>query len=228
MEHEAARELTAAHALGALDPAESAALEEHLATCERCRDELAGLLEAAAALAFAVDSPAPPTALRERVLSAARAERPNVVPLRPRRARRAFTAAVATAAVSAAAAVVLAVYAADLSRDLDRERDARAVLADPAARAVRLRGANGRLVVSPSGEAVLVAGLDAAPDERTYKLWIVRGSRPLPDDAFDGGGATDVIRLDGRVRRGDVVAVTLERNPDVTAPTTTPFATAQA
>jgi anti-sigma factor RsiW len=228
MEHDAARELTAAHALGALDAAESSALEEHLATCERCRDELSGLLEAASALAFAVDAPAPPTVLRERVLSAARAERPNVVPLRPRRVRGTLLAAVTAAAVSAAAAVALAIYAADLSRDLDSEREARSVLADPAARDVALRGADGRLVVSPSGEAVLVASLDPAPGERTYKLWIVRGNRPLPDGAFDGESTDDVIRLDGRVRRGDVVAVTVERNPEVQAPTTTPFVTAQA
>lgn len=229
MEHDAARELTAAHALGALDAADVAPLEEHVAACERCREELDGMLAAASALAFAVDAPAPPPALRDRVLSAARAERPNVVPLRPRRfGRRTVMASVAAAAVSAAAALALAFYAVDLSRDLDRERDARAVLADPAARDVSLQGGDGRLVVAPSGEAVLVARLDPAPRERVYKLWIVRGTSPRPDGTFDGESAADVVRLRGRVRRGDVVAVTVERNADVTAPTTTPFLTAQA
>lgn len=229
MEHETARELTAGHALGALDPADAAALEEHLATCARCRAELEAMVAAAASLPHAVDAPTPPPALRDRILTAARAERPNVVPLQPRRERtRLLAASVAAAVVAAAAAIALAFYAADLSSDLDREREAAAVLADPAARAVPLEGGSGRLVVSPSGEAVLVTQLDPAPSERVYKLWIVRSATPRPDGTFDGERAADVVRLQGRVRRGDVVAVTVERNPDVPAPTTDPLLTAQA
>lgn len=41
----------ALHAIGADDAAEQAALEEHLATCAACREELARLRDAAALLA---------------------------------------------------------------------------------------------------------------------------------------------------------------------------------
>jgi anti-sigma-K factor RskA len=228
MDHETARELSAAHALGALDVADEGVLEAHLETCDACRDEFDRLLAAAASLAYAPDPPAPPPALRERVLAAARAERPNVVPLRPRTPRRAFTVGTAvTAATAAAAAVALAFYAADLSGDLERERSASAVLADPEARDVALAGAEGRLVVAPSGEAVLVADLAGAPSSRTYQLWIIEGDRPEPAGTFGAEEQHDVVRLTGRVPAGAVVAVTVEREGGVDAPTTEPVFTAQ-
>lgn len=225
MEHETARELTAAYALDALDAPDVDDLEEHLAGCERCRDELAGLRRAAASLAYVVDTPAPPPALRGSILSAARAERPNVVPLLPRR-NRTVAASLAAAAVSAAAALAVGLYAAGLSRDLDREREVRGVLADPGARVVSLEGAPGRIVVAPSGEAVLAARMAPAPKSRTYELWIMEGSEPVPAGTFEGAGATDVVRLRGRVRPGSTVAVTIERDGGVDAPTSAPIASA--
>ena len=56
--------LSAPYALDALSPAERERFEEHLRTCDRCREELTGLQGAAASLAFAVEGPAPPAALR--------------------------------------------------------------------------------------------------------------------------------------------------------------------
>lgn len=227
MEHETARELTAAYALDALDADDVDALEEHLAGCERCREELAGLRTAAASLAYAVAAPAQPPALRGRILEAARGERPNVVPLRPRRSR-AVLASVAAAAVAAAAALVVGVYAARLSGDLDRERAARAVLGDPGARVVTLRGAPGRVVVAPSGEAVLVARMAPAPSERTYELWVIEGDKPVRAGTFEGAEERDVVRLQGRVPRGATVAVTVERDGGVDAPTSAPIVSARA
>src|SRR5204862_5350511 len=93
-------DLTTAYALDALSPDEAREYEEHLATCERCRRELAELSSVAGTLAFGVESPPPPPALRDRILVAARAERDNVVPLRPR-----WT--LAAKAVTAVAAVLV-------------------------------------------------------------------------------------------------------------------------
>src|SRR5207244_4712161 len=84
MEANALHDLTAAYALDALDPEDARDYEAHLARCDRCRDELASLSEAAGALAYATEAPAPPPELRARILQQARRERPHVVPLRPR------------------------------------------------------------------------------------------------------------------------------------------------
>src|SRR5215210_3670495 len=77
--------LAAPYALDSLDDEQERGFEEHLAACERCREELAGLREAASYLAYAASGPAPPPALKERILEQARSERPNVVPLTRRR-----------------------------------------------------------------------------------------------------------------------------------------------
>ncbi len=123
MEPQGIHELTAAYALNALDPAEEAEYEEHLRHCPQCREELTGFQETTAALAYAVEGPAPPPGLRDRIVDAALAERPNVVPMR----RRALPVALgAAAAVAAGVAIALGIWASSLSSSLDDERAARA------------------------------------------------------------------------------------------------------
>jgi hypothetical protein len=51
LSHDASADLLGAYALDAVDPDEAAAVEEHLAGCPRCRDELAGYRQTAAVLA---------------------------------------------------------------------------------------------------------------------------------------------------------------------------------
>jgi hypothetical protein len=227
MDTEALHDLTAPYALHALDSEDERAYERHLAHCERCRRELADLSETATALAYAADGPAPPAGLRDRILDAARAERPNVVPLRSRWA----IPAAATAVVAVAAAVALAIWATSLSRSLDDERSARraeqraaAIVGDPAAHRVDVAEGRGTLYVTPSGSAALVlTRLEHAHPGRTYEAWIANGGKPKPAGTFEGGGAVVTVPLEGRVPDGAQVMVTEERDGGVDAPTTTPF-----
>jgi anti-sigma-K factor RskA len=216
MEDQGIHGLTAAYALDALDEQDELEYEEHLRTCESCRDGLAALTETATSLAYAVEAPAPPAALRERILEQARAERSNVVPLRPRR-RTAPIAAVAAAA--AVVVVALGAWAISLRGDLDetrealdRERDVAAVVSRGDARSLELAGADGRLVVARDGEAaLLVSGLGEAPAERRYEMWVIRGGRPQSAGTFEveeGGRAA--VRLGRDVAPGSTFAVTLE------------------
>ena len=219
-----AHELIAPYALDALDEREREEFEAHLRTCERCRDELPELREAAAAMAFAAETPPPPERLRGRILDAARAERSNVVPLRPW--RRAAFAASGIAAVAAAVAIGLGLWGASVSGELDEQRTANAILADPQASAIPLDGADGRLVVAPTGEAALVVSLEGAPEGKTYEAWVIRDGEPTPAGLFDAEGGRDVLLLDEPVGAGETVAVTLERDGGVDAPTGDPLATA--
>ena len=75
----------AAYALDALEDHERDEFEAHLTECDECQAELAGFRETAGMLAYAGEGPAPPQALRERILEQARQERPaqSVVVLRP-------------------------------------------------------------------------------------------------------------------------------------------------
>jgi anti-sigma-K factor RskA len=221
-------ELSAAYALDALDPAEEREFEQHLRTCDDCREDVASFEAAAAALAFGVDSPKPPPALRGRILERVASERAVVVPFRRRRVS--FGLVSGLAAAAAVVAVGLGIWAASLSNDLDRNRDLVAVLGDPAARSIDLDGADGRLVVAPEGDAALVVrNLDPAPEGQTYQAWVIEGKAPpRPAGLFEGGDRHDALMLDQRVPANAVVAVTVEQDGGVDAPTNQPVFSAQA
>jgi hypothetical protein len=175
------------------------------------------------------DGPAPPPALRERILAAARAERENVVPLRPRWA----VPAAVTAVAAVAAAVALAIWAVSLSDRLDR-RDgelraqgrAAEILADPAAHRLPIEGGRGSLVVTPTGEGALVlARLQRARPGKTYEAWVAQGGSPKRAGTFEGGGNVTAVALDRPVPDGATVMVTEEKDGGVDAPTQMPFVT---
>lgn len=196
-------DLAAAYALNALDPEDRWTYERHLDTCGRCRDEVAALRESAAELGYAVVGPEPSPELRERILRAAREERPaaHVVPLRRRRWL--FPATAAAAVAAACAAIGLGLWANSLRGEIDRQR------------VVATQGQAGRLVIS-GDEATIVACLDEAPADKTYEAWVIENDVPRPAGLFRGGcGAVDLTR---RVRDGDVVAVTLEQRGGVETP----------
>jgi anti-sigma-K factor RskA len=230
---EGVHSLAAAYALDGLDEAETREFEAHLEGCPSCRDEVDALRDSAASLALAVDGPAPPPALRSRILEQARSERPNVVPLRRRFA--APRVATGVAAVAACAALGLGLWAASLARSLDRERaalraqaSALQILGDPAARRVPVQGANGTLAVASSGNAALaLASLDPAPRGKVYEVWVING-KPLRAGLMKGGSAASAVRLERPVPAGSTVAVTVERAGGVDSPTSKPLLTAQA
>src|SRR3989442_7813345 len=141
-------DLSAGYALDVLDAAERRLFEAHLEGCERCRDEVDAFRTAAAALAFADPAPAPPPELRGRIVDAARAQRPNVVPLRPR-STLALPVASSLAAVASVAAVAFAVWAITASHSLSRSRAELRVIGDPAARLLTMSGGRGTLFVTP-------------------------------------------------------------------------------
>lgn len=216
MAHDAVHDLTPAYALDALDERERAEYEAHLATCDTCRDELASLQESASALAYAVRAPSPAPELRERILDAARSERSNVVPLRPRRVNYVLGA---VAAVAASVAVGLGLWNLALLSDRDGDR-----LVHPDARVVALPAEapmSGQLVVDPDGEATLIVDSRPAPQDRDYEIWVIEGQTPRPAGVFDGGRR--IVRLSRMVPRGASVAVTVEKTGGVSRPTTRPL-----
>jgi anti-sigma factor RsiW len=226
MEANALHELTPAYALDALGADEEREYEEHLARCEHCRSELTSLSEAATSLAYGIESPPLPPQLRERILEGARAERPNVVPLRPRWA----VPAAATAVAALAAVIALAIWASSLSSRLDHSQSLRAeqarvaeIVGAPDAQPFTIAN-QGRLVVTPGGEAALVlTHLTPAGPGKTYEAWIIQSGKARRAGTFQAGKGVTAVALDELVPPGAIVAVTKEKAPGVDAPTQKPF-----
>ena len=222
-------ELIAGYALDALDEADRARATELLASSEEAREELRSLTEVAAAMATATVGPSPAPDLRDRILDSARAEPQNVVSLEERRRSRLVPALGIAAAAAACAALALGLWGASVSSDLDdarsalaRERLAAAVLARPVSEA-SLTGASGRLVVGQDGQAVLVVSdVAPVPAGKTYQVWVIDGGHPTPAGLFAPDSGTQAIPVAGTVGNGSVVAVTVEDDGGVAAPTGKP------
>ncbi len=199
-------DLAAGYALGVLDEHERRTFDAHLSECPGCRDELAGLEDAAAALAHAAEGPAPSLELRDRILGAARAEPRNVIPLR-RRVSPAWGAALAAAACLA---IGLGVWS-TLGTGTD---------STPQPETVALRGAIGSVSIGIAGHAVLtVRNLAPAPAGKAYEVWVISKGKPVPAGVFARGGSEVTYGLAQTVGRGSTVAVTLERAGGATRPT---------
>jgi anti-sigma-K factor RskA len=128
--------------------------------------------------------------------------------------------------VGAVAAIALGIWATSLSRDLGAAEDRLALLSDPNARMVATANGEAQLVVAPTGKAALVVHkLAPAPRGRDYEIWVFENGVPKPAGLFEKPG---VAMLSRRVEPGQTVAVTLEPDGGVDAPTGKPLFTASA
>jgi anti-sigma-K factor RskA len=218
-------DLLAAYALDALDEEEREGFERHLADCEECTEQLALLREPVAALAYAAEGPAPPEALRGRIIETVRAEPRAAVIQLPRR-NWALAVVAGVAAVAACLAIGLGIWAHSLSNSLDRERSANSAYQRAAeilgakATAKSLIGAKGSLLVADDGRAALVVcGLAGAPSAKTYEAWVINGTKPQPAGLFRGGSGCNPVLLTEQVPKSATVAVTLERAGGASSPT---------
>lgn len=228
--------LTGAYALDAIDAAERAEFEAHLAGCDSCAEEVAGLHETAAVLGVAA-AVTPDDAFGRRLMLAVRATRQQtplagsetgrVLPLL-RRARTTSRALLAVAAALAVLAGGLGVVAANEQRRADSAQQAAAevasVLAAPDAKTLTgtgQQGSSARVIVSRSkGSAVFVGqSLPDVDSEHALQLWVLGDGNPrsvgmLRDDA--------AIVAHG-VKPGLRLGVTVEPAAGSEQPTTTPI-----
>jgi anti-sigma factor RsiW len=233
MQHDGFHELTAAYALNALDEAEASEYEAHLGRCQLCQEELASLQDTVTSLAYLPEAPAPPRALRSRILTEARTERAPAVAQRPRWT---FPVLAGATAVATIGAIALGIWAASLSSSLADERQTRAeqnrafaVLGESDAVRIPLKGAEGVLVLSRTGDAALVvSNLDPAPSGKAYEAWVIENERSRPAALFDAGDGRTVVALDRPVPGEAVVAVTLEDDEGADQPSGAPVFTATA
>ena len=166
--------LSAPYALDALDGDDRARFEEHLAGCEQCRGELAGLARRRRRARLRGRRAGAAARRCAGASSTRRAPRSGRTSCRSAPRRLGASTFAATRASPRPRRVALGVWAASLHHSLAHERSALSVL-ERSARAphIRCRAAPGALVVAPSGEAVLALAPAGAAAGKTYEAWVV-------------------------------------------------------
>jgi anti-sigma-K factor RskA len=212
MDSQDMKDLAAAYALGALDPAEARSFEAFLATSPEVRRDVAEFREVAALLATTTEGagPGPSSDLRERVL--ARVAKEKVVPLRPAAGRPNWVPWAAAAAVLLAVGFGLQTISlrrqvadrdaaiAELRRDFGatqaelaaREATLNAIL-EPDVRLTTLTSTSTpapviQLFMNPKKKLALIHAFNLQPTEsgRVYQLWFIpKGGKPIPSVTFN-------------------------------------------
>ncbi len=239
MPHDAMLDDVAAYALGALPPAEAAAVAEHLRTCERCREEYGFLRPAVTAVGYSAEACADPAMgavasplLKARVMKHVRA---GAV----RRAVPLLWPAYAAAAACLAIALIAGAFDISLNGRLARERAAMALertamaqqaetMADfTAPDALRRRFPHGEVLVHGRRLYIAMRDMTMPPRGRVYQAWTVRnGSKRVePSKTFvPAGRGMTVVRLPEVATRIAAVAISVEPAGGSDQPTTKPIA----
>ena len=222
-------EAAAAYALGALTQNEKQAADRHLADCADCRREVDEFRQVVGVLPLSAPPAIPGTLVKRRLLAAARGGAAR----RARSGRSAWPAAgwlVAAAAISVAGiagsdesrlrAHLLAQMTA-LQTELNARRhessDASAVMVALASGAYwklpAVEGGAGQCAIlqPPNETALLLGTFPKAPSGMLYRIWIIRRGRAHGAAAISSPGM-HMMHLTMPVRRGDVVAFTLEHS----------------
>ncbi|HEV2798526.1 MAG TPA: anti-sigma factor [Nocardioides sp.] len=228
--------LTGAYAVDALDDIERARFEQHLASCEDCRAEVAELRETAALLTDSV-AVTPPASLRDSVLAGITQIRPlpPEVPVHAPvpahepagrgRSWLPFLVAAALALVAGIGAAVTQPWATD---DVPSLTAAEQVLQAPDAEEVFIdlgEAGQATVVRSKSEDRAVIRTEDmvSAPEGKAYELWFIEG------DEFVAAGlmpdaADQTVVLDGPAAEAVAVGITVEPAEGSEQPTTEPIA----
>lgn len=233
--------LSGAYALDAVTDAERIRFEEHLATCDACRAEVAELREAAALLTES-SAVTPPPSVRAGVMAGIKDVRPLppvVDELADRResgrSRTATGSRRRWAPLVAAAALAVAGVAIGITQPWADEPVAQVALADRVieaddARSVRLEfediGAVATVVRSEAEKrAVLITeDMPPAPDGARYVVWLQTADGVMEPAAVMPVKESQTVLLEGDASTAVAAGITVEPDPTVAAPTSEPIA----
>lgn len=227
-------DLVDAYALGALEPDDVDAVEQHLETCESCRALAAQAKETAGRFLYAVPLVAPPPSLRGRVLQRIHEEATGQHYSGPTPAVPAQHNEHVPLAAPAPRGGFRYLLRSLLGEEAPPEHEAgnllRDLLADPQCAVWQVEGtddapgASAKLINVPTRrDAVLVAnGLSRPEPGKAYQVWLLAGGKPVPNALFtvnrSGRGAA-VVHADGPWQGFDTVAVTPEPESGSPGPT---------
>lgn len=231
-----------AYVLNALTADEAAAFEAHVAQSDATRYEVTELRDTAVLLGLAVNPVAPPASLKTSIMSQLDAT-PQLAPVptlasftgaAEQKARARWMSRPLTALASAAAVIALLVggglVTTAITQTTERQAQADQLAAINAASDVQrtvaeLDGGSATLIWSAqlASSVLVVDGLEPLPIDRVYELWYIDDAGPRSAGTFTMPASGEAWRvLEGELRAGDVVGVTVEPRGGSEAPTTDP------
>lgn len=203
-------------------------MDRHLSTCDECRVELADYEAVTGTLALAVEPVEPPPGFTDRVVAAAMADRP--APATQRAARRWGRLGILAGAALIAALLVVGATVMESRQDSQRREAVLALLAT--GDGISLSG-EGEVIGRVVGDEFAIAGVEPAPEGKTYQLWLMRGDECPSDDpsrcelvsagTFNAEDGVALVDLDEPAGEWEDAAVTVEDEAGADFPTTEPF-----
>ena len=247
MNHERFEDPKDAYVLGALPEEEKLSFEEYLAAHPERQAELDELGAVAGLLAFSPQEQEPSPELRSRVMEIVEAEaEPRRVRGRSTFARVGDFLSVRSLALGAAALLVIGllswnVLLQDQVQDLQGQvQDAQGQVQDLQAQVedaqdqrqsptIELegswadQGANAEVVSIHKNQAILVAkDMPSVPEERTCQIWVISDDVPKPSGLFQPDQNVTAAPVTNSIKKGDVIAVTVEPAGGSKKPTSDP------
>ena len=238
--HEELKSLIAPYVLGAVSPEEIEEVRTHIISCEECMAEADRYASVVPPLGLSVRAETVPETLIDNVMrevgSGAAGGSPvsqpgdgargsNVTRLDSHRP-------VYNIVAAAAAVVIVAILAGALITTTNELNDTKAELSFQRERVEQLAETQGAMRLGgPSGEAVgamlptddggvfVVHGLDDAPSDHTYQVWLLDDGRMISAGTFDPASGLGGLRTDRPLDEVEGVAVTVEPTGGSRAPT---------
>lgn len=242
-------ELIDLYALGALEPGEQAAVDEHLDDCVRCRAQLEEAKRLVMMFAWTPDQHDPPPALRSKVMQrVSHLQRLQGQSQRswwerlalpqwlrsPQFGMQLSGALVLLAALLGWRLSALQSEVTSLRTQIAEQQSLVAVLYEPDTRIVPLVTANdpatthGYLLFDPEQQQAVIksTALAALPQDQTYQLWLIDGNQPesvgLLDTSSDGRGTAEVL-AQRPLSQYQAFGISIEPAGGSAQPTTTPI-----
>lgn len=229
MDHNEMKDMVAAYVLGSIPQDEVALVRAHILSCDECMAEADSYGESVGALALASDPVATSPGFADRVLSTATAASSDAVEAGTRRRGIGWRVWGIAATVVAAAVTTFSVYSMISSNTaLDRTQQALTALLHSEGESFELQGpseAVARVVPTSDGAYLVAAGLQEAPANHVYQLWLMDDGTPVSAGLFDGSDDISIVGTAGNLADFDGAAITIEPRGGSVQPTSEPILT---
>lgn len=227
LNHEEMRSYVASYVLGALPPEEVAFVRSHILSCDDCMAEADDLSAATESMALAVDSVPLPAGFADRVMEQAIGPQAASETARPAKTRRRWTLLpVMTGLAMLLAFGVMTTTVIQTRNDAERKEQALTALLH-SSNGLALEGSGGavgRLVPSAGESYLVLTGLEEAPKNHVYQLWLLQGDdAPVSARIFDVSEGVAIVRMSARIEGFEGAAITVEPAGGSVQPTSDPI-----